>query len=137
MRILVLFLTILLFSCSNVKKTIEYRNHDKLVGAWSWSEQKCSSPSMYVSFSDDGKKMYADNTKGLYIGVEIARKRIVYNIISESENLLVTSIMGEGRKNSSGSPVWWDLVIQSNTKICWRRSDWLYHQCTKSLTKCD
>ncbi len=137
MNFLVFFLILFLAACTNVKQTIEHRNHEKLEGAWSWYPEKCSAPTALISFSEDGKEMYSDNVKGLYIGDGIPRKRVIYSITSESENILVTSIQGEGRKNSSGSLVGWSLVIQSESRFCWRRSDWNTDQCTKSLTKCD
>ena len=92
---------------------------------------------MSISFSEDGKSMFHDSPKGMYLGdPEKAYKRSVYVIHSQSQGVLNTSIEKEDRKDPNGNLVSWDLVIQNEDAFCWHRSDWKAGSCTKSMTKC-
>jgi hypothetical protein len=106
-----------------------------LAGAWGWDKQQCEKDPIRLSFAADGAVMFHENDAGLSIGEGTHLKRIVYQILAESDRVLRTVIEGEVRRTKEGNVVGWDLVLLSESRFCWHRSDWP-SGCTRALIKC-
>jgi len=108
-----------------------------VTGAWVVDIQDCEKSPPFYSFSKNGLIMYVDSDEGVYLSDKNKlNNRLIYNVISESENIIRTSIEGEDRFTDSGKAVLWDLVVKDKNHFCWHRADWPLGSCTKTLTKC-
>ena len=98
-----------------------------LAGTWAWTPEACDVEPIRISSSADWHSLHHDIGPEPAPGAELpVSQRSVYRLALE----------GETRKDSAGTPIIWELVMQSPHRFCWRQTDWPDGGCTESLTRC-
>lgn len=106
-------------------------------GQWGWADSyDCAAQPEVIHFSADGKKMFLSLAPVTPDGAREPRREATYNILRELPNGLSLSLHGETRRDASGKPVTWDLIVMDKNQMCWHRSDWPQYGCTKSIDRC-
>lgn len=127
---------LLLLACSS---EIEQYDGDALEvlikNRWDWefAEDFCRNAPHGISFSSDKKKMFVNWYDGTS---DIVLEVTEYNITKINDAVLSMEMVGEGRQDDRGNLVSWDLIVNSPTEYCWRRSDWVITRCTSSRKVC-
>lgn len=128
---------LLVAGCASGSKNTDLTLRESLAGAWGWTSKECREGAPIHSFSEDGSTMFVSSDKGMITSATSEPKtQLVYQIIGESKNVLRTVIEGEDRFQKNGEPAVWDLVLLSNYRFCWHRTDWPAGSCTKPLRRC-
>ena len=106
-------------------------------GQWGWAgSNDCAANPEVIRFSADGKKMFLSLAPLTPDGTHEPRRQATYNILRELPNGLSMSLHDETRRDASGKPVAWDLIVMDKNQMCWHRSDWPQYGCTKSISRC-
>lgn len=108
-----------------------------LPGKWGWEgSNDCAANPEVIHFSADRKQMYLSLAPASQDGKREPRRQATYSILSVLPIGLSVALHGETRRDASGKPVTWDLIIMDKSKLCWHRSDWPQYGCTKSISRC-
>ena len=135
-NIIILSFVILLIGCT--QDIVKYQGDPVDVitqGRWNWdgAEGFCKDTTHNVRFNEDRSRMYVNFYHGHSNDLIETTEYIVKN---RNGAILSTKMVGEDYKDSSGNLVSWDLIVNSETEYCWRRSDWIETRCSAARLKC-
>lgn len=104
-------------------------------GRWNWdgAEGFCKDLTHNVRFNEDKSRMYVNFFHAHSDDLIETSEYVVRNIYGP---IIKTDMIGEGRTDSSGNLVAWDLIVNSKTEYCWRRSDWSETRCSAARLIC-
>jgi hypothetical protein len=110
-----------------------------LPGSWGWKDSDqvgCATNPHQLSFTKNRQLMLL-TTKKPFDGPDGRPMSTVRYRVLETSPHLRMSIEGETRTTPSGDLVVWDLVMLSNDRYCWHRTDWPQGSCTKTNERCN
>jgi len=135
---------VILINISACGTTVEKSNRpirEIITGSWAPETkvgQVCRESPPTYSFSNDGALMYVTSDSGLYMSEGGGKfNKLTYQIVGEGQYSLRTIIEGEERRTANGNVVMWDLVLLSENRFCWHRSDWDSNSCTQEFRRCN
>jgi hypothetical protein len=107
-------------------------------GTWAWenSDTGCDSDTQTFTFTDDRSGMTIKQSEPFESPDGEMRSVTEYVIEGVEPTVLHTFIPEETRRTDAGVPVKWDLVILSNGRLAWHRTDWVEGSLTAALTRC-
>ena len=120
-------LSICVFSLNACAPDIEQHQGDPLavltVGTWDWAgaENSCETNPHSIGFADDKKHFWVHFHEGKTEAISGVAN---YTVSAISGAVISSDMEGENRTDDEGNLVSWDLIVNSPTEYCWRRSDW-------------
>ena len=105
-------------------------------GTWDWvgADNFCNGTPHSILISNDKKALQVIFHEGKSDSIAGVTN---YNIRSVSGAILSTNMEGETRTDEQGNIVSWELIVNSPSEYCWRRSDWSQERCSAPRVRCD
>ena len=107
-------------------------------GKWAWttSDSGCTKEWHRITFSPDRTVMMIAASKP-YEGADGKFDSVaVYDIEAHTPTWIRGAIRGETRLTDAGKPVVWDLVLRSEDRYVWHRTDWEPRGSTAAIRRC-
>ena len=111
---------------------------DAVRGRWAWTGNPdgCQAEWHEISFSPDHRVMLITSAKP-YEGADGKLDSIAtYDIQAHTSSWIRGAIRGEQRLTDAGQPVVWDLVLRSENRYAWHRTDWGAGGYTRAIERC-
>lgn len=107
-------------------------------GKWAWTtaDSGCTKEWHRITFSPNRTVMMIAASKP-YEGADGKLDSIaVYDIQAHTQTWIRGAIRGETRLTDAGKPVVWDLVLRSEDRYVWHRTDWEPRATTAAIRRC-
>lgn len=107
-------------------------------GKWAWttSDSGCTKEWHRITFSADRTVMMIAASQP-YEGADGKFDSVaIYDVQAHSQTWIRGAIRGETRVTAAGKPVVWDLVLRSDDRYAWHRTDWAPRGTTADIRRC-
>jgi hypothetical protein len=107
-------------------------------GRWAWTTVPggCDTSWHRITFTADHRVMTITSSKPYERSDGTLDSVAVYDISAHTDSWIRGAIRGETRLTRDGTPVVWDLVLRSQHRYAWHRTDWDRGGLTAAVDRC-
>jgi hypothetical protein len=108
-------------------------------GRWAWTTDStdCTTEWHTISFSPDRQVMTITNSEPYERPDGMLDSVAVYDVVEHTRGRIRGAIRGETRLTADSQPVVWDLVLRSEDRYAWHRTDWIRGGLTREIQRCE